>query len=168
MSLQNEPEASEKLSRRDFLWYTLVWSGLGVSLLSTLAYLRLPDWSPGLASVTLGFPEDWMIGDVKAFPAYQTWLIRNSAGFYALRSVCTHLGCTPVWKSDAEKFHCPCHHSFFDLAGVRETGPALRALERYRLFWGQKGEIMLDRSQTFRRELGEWENAGAWLPFPRA
>ncbi|MBT9545943.1 MAG: Rieske 2Fe-2S domain-containing protein [Candidatus Sericytochromatia bacterium] len=168
MALPIESESSEKLSRRDFLWYTLIWSGLGASLLSTLAYLRLPAWSPGLEPVVLGVPQDLSLGEVKAFPAYQTWLIRNESGFYALRSVCTHLGCTPVWKSDLTQFHCPCHHSYFDLAGLREKGPALRALERYRLFWGQQGEIMLDRSQTFRRELGEWEDAGAWLPFPRA
>lgn len=168
MDTPQKPENAEKISRRDFLWYSLVWSGLGLSLLSTLAYLRLPTWSPALTSVSLGLPQDFSLGEVRAFPAYQAWLIRDTKGFYALRSVCTHLGCTPVWKADSTQFHCPCHHSYFDLTGERKKGPALRALERYRLFWGAQGEIRLDRSHIFRKELGEWESSDAWLPFSSA
>jgi ubiquinol-cytochrome c reductase iron-sulfur subunit len=31
--------------------------------------------------------------------------------------VCTHLGCTPLYQADQERFYCPCHGSKYDLAG---------------------------------------------------
>jgi len=31
--------------------------------------------------------------------------------------VCTHLGCSPLYQPDQERFYCPCHGSKFDLAG---------------------------------------------------
>jgi cytochrome b6-f complex iron-sulfur subunit len=165
MDLQSSSGLDKKISRRDFFWYVLVWSSLGASLLSVLRYLRLEKENPQIEPVSLLLPQNLAIGEVKAFPAYQIWLARNQNGFYALRSVCTHMGCTPVWKSSQAVFQCPCHHSFFDAQGIRQKGPAPRSLERHRLFWGKKGEIMLDRSQIFRREMGEWESEGAFLSF---
>ncbi len=57
-----------------------------------------------------------------------------------LVGVCTHLGCSPKFKSVAEKgemggdwtggFYCPCHGSKFDLAGrVFRGSPAPKNLE---------------------------------------
>ena len=31
--------------------------------------------------------------------------------------VCTHLGCSPNFQPDMDRFYCPCHGSKFDLAG---------------------------------------------------
>jgi ubiquinol-cytochrome c reductase iron-sulfur subunit len=31
--------------------------------------------------------------------------------------VCTHLGCSPLFQPDMDRFYCPCHGSKFDLAG---------------------------------------------------
>ena len=62
-----------------------------------------------------GFPEDFAVDQVdeRFKAAYGVWLVRESTGFYALSTVCTHLGCTPNWLSADEKFKCPCHGSGF-------------------------------------------------------
>ena len=43
---------------------------------------------------------------------------------FALRPVCTHLGCAIFYDSAAQIFRCPCHGSTFTLDGSRQTGPA--------------------------------------------
>jgi len=160
------PEPEKKtLTRRDFLWQGLFWAGLWASLLSVLRYLQIPSRHSEIKPVSLLFPAAMELNTVQAFPAYQIWLVRSPEGFYALRSICTHMGCLPDWKPQAQEFHCPCHHSVFDLRGLRQRGPALRALERHRLFWGPQGEIMLDRSVIYRHELEGWAQPGALLPF---
>ncbi len=43
---------------------------------------------------------------------------------FALRPICTHLGCAIFYDSSAQIFRCPCHGSTFALDGSRQTGPA--------------------------------------------
>lgn len=159
----NHPE----FSRREFIWRFMLGSVLGVSFLSVFRYLKISSTvDEKLDPVMLLKPEQMPLNGVKAFPAYQIWLIRNQSGFYALRSLCTHMGCPPIWKSEHNVFYCPCHGSIFNLQGERVRGPALYALERHRLFWGKGGQIMLDRQVVLRKERGEWDLPGALLPFP--
>lgn len=47
---------------------------------------------------------------------------------YAIRPVCTHLGCTVEWKADRNHFVCPCHGSQYDAQGRVVHGPAKRSL----------------------------------------
>jgi cytochrome b6-f complex iron-sulfur subunit len=47
---------------------------------------------------------------------------------YAVRPVCTHLGCTVAWQAERNQFVCPCHGSQFDAQGRVVQGPAKRAL----------------------------------------
>ncbi len=37
--------------------------------------------------------------------------------FFVAVGVCTHLGCSPVFQAESDRFYCPCHGSKFDLAG---------------------------------------------------
>ena len=48
--------------------------------------------------------------------------------FFALSTVCTHLGCTPNWLPVESKFKCPCHGSGFRMTGIHFEGPAPRPL----------------------------------------
>ena len=44
--------------------------------------------------------------------------------------VCTHLGCSPSYQPELDRFYCPCHGSKFDLAGrVYKGVPAPLNLE---------------------------------------
>ncbi|GAQ84570.1 cytochrome b6-f complex iron-sulfur subunit [Klebsormidium nitens] len=43
---------------------------------------------------------------------------------FALRAVCTHMGCTPDWVAGDGKFECPCHGSQYNARGEVVEGPA--------------------------------------------
>lgn len=47
---------------------------------------------------------------------------------YAIRPICTHLGCTVDWQSTENRFVCPCHGSQYDAQGRVLQGPARRSL----------------------------------------
>lgn len=53
---------------------------------------------------------------VKQQPAYAQNKFRSiNPNYLVLIGLCTHLGCSPIFKSDG--FICPCHQSQFDLSG---------------------------------------------------
>ena len=120
---------------------------------------------------TVGFPEDFGQGVDERFKvAYGVWVIRTdndytheAPGFYALISVCTHLGCTPNWLSAENKFKCPCHGSGFRPTGINFEGPAPRPLERARIVRAEDGQILVDKSQKFQEELGQWTDPESFL-----
>ncbi len=47
---------------------------------------------------------------------------------YAIRPICTHLGCTVEWNTQKNRFICPCHGSEYDPQGRVVHGPAKRSL----------------------------------------
>ena len=120
---------------------------------------------------TVGFPEEFGQGVDERFKVeYGVWVVRTdndytheARGFYALISVCTHLGCTPNWLSAENKFKCPCHGSGFRPSGINFEGPAPRPLERARIVRAEDGQILVDKSQKFQEELGEWTAPESFL-----
>jgi cytochrome b6-f complex iron-sulfur subunit len=77
---------------------------------------------------------------------------------YALRAVCTHLGCTPNWLPNQQVFKCPCHGSGYYKSGINYEGPTPRPLERLAIGLAGDGQIEVDTSRTFRYEKGEWRD----------
>ncbi len=58
------------------------------------------------------------------------WVVKDQRGaISAYSAICPHLGCGYRWEAEQRRFHCPCHHSFFDLDGRVLSGPAPRALD---------------------------------------
>jgi cytochrome b6-f complex iron-sulfur subunit len=112
-----------------------------------------------------GFPEEFAVDQVdERFKAsYGVWIVREQSGFYALSTVCTHLGCTPNWLASDEKFKCPCHGSGFVKTGINIEGPAPRPLERYRILLAEDGQIQIDKNTKYQQEKGQWELDGAYL-----
>ncbi len=49
----------------------------------------------------------------------------------AVNPTCTHAGCTVEWKSDTNKFVCPCHGSEFGVDGKVQAAPATAPLKTY-------------------------------------
>lgn len=49
--------------------------------------------------------------------------------FVILSPICPHLGCRPIWSTDAKRFQCPCHGSQFDFDGAHLAGPAPRGMD---------------------------------------
>lgn len=59
-------------------------------------------------------------------------LVANVNGsFTALRSVCTHEGCSTNWVFGNNRFTCTCHGSEFDPSGRVLNGPATVPLTQY-------------------------------------
>jgi len=112
-----------------------------------------------------GPPDEYRIGEVstKWIPSQRVWIVREKKGFYALWASCTHLGCTPAWLANEEKFKCFCHGSGFHKDGVNFEGPAPRPLERTRIVLAEDGQLMIDTSIRFRYERNEWDAPGAFL-----
>ena len=114
-----------------------------------------------------GFPTEFAVGSVdeRFKAAYGVWIVREPAGFYALSTVCTHLGCTPNWLAAEEKFKCPCHGSGFVRTGVNVEGPAPRPLERYKITFAEDGQIQIDKNTKYQEEKGQWALDGAFLDY---
>ena len=118
-----------------------------------------------------GLPSEYGMGvDERWKEKFGVWLVRttedidqHASGFYALSVTCTHLGCTPNYLSAEAKFKCPCHGSGFRTTGVNFEGPAPRPLERVRIVLAEDGQILVDKSRHFQRELGQWTDPEAFL-----
>ncbi|HEY3176473.1 MAG TPA: ubiquinol-cytochrome c reductase iron-sulfur subunit [Candidatus Polarisedimenticolia bacterium] len=114
-----------------------------------------------------GRPAEYAVGkvDERWKESYGVWLVRTDEGFYALSTICTHLGCTPNWLASENKFKCPCHGSGFYPTGINFEGPAPRPLERYKITLSDDGQIFIDKNVKFQQEKGQWESPGAFLTF---
>lgn len=109
-----------------------------------------------------GFPEDYGAGQVDSqyIAQHGVWIVRHEyegrPQIYALRAVCTHLGCTPTWLETEQRFKCPCHGSGFYKDGINFEGPAPRPLERYAIRIAEDGQLEVDKSRKYQEELGQW------------
>ncbi|HWB11035.1 MAG TPA: Rieske 2Fe-2S domain-containing protein [Pirellulales bacterium] len=118
----------------------------------------------------VGFPSDFAPGMVEEkFKAqFGVWVVKSEyqgqLQIYALKTVCTHLGCTPNWLEGEQKFKCPCHGSGFYKDGINFEGPAPRPLERYSIHLADDGQLEIDKSKTFQEEMGQWKDAASFVP----
>jgi cytochrome b6-f complex iron-sulfur subunit len=166
-------DASPLLTRR--AWMGLAWGAFSAASAAALAatgrfmFPNVLNEPPQQFKV--GFPNEYGVGvDERWKDKYGIWLIRtvddidqHASGFYVLISTCTHLGCTPNYLSAESKFKCPCHGSGFRLTGVNFEGPAPRPLERARVVLADDGQILVDKSKHYQRELGQWTDPEAFL-----
>mgnify|MGYP003972058227 FL=1 len=116
-------------------------------------------------SFKIGFPEDFDPGkvDLRFKKKYNVWIVRDDEKITALSTVCTHLGCTPNWQETERKFKCPCHGSGFRATGINFEGPAPRPLERFKITLSNDGQIMVDKTKSFKYEKGEWNRNESFL-----
>ena len=158
--------------RRTFL-STGFWSLGAVTLLWTFAAIKF--LFPNVrreppSKFKVGFPDSFPAGQVQTkFKAqYGVWVANAEYNgvrqIYALKSVCTHLGCTPSWLEAEQKYKCPCHGSGFYKDGINFEGPAPRPLERCAIRIADDGQIEIDKSRTFQEEMGQWEDSACYVP----
>lgn len=118
----------------------------------------------------VGFPDSLSPGQVetKYIAQFGVWIVRyeydGQPMIYAIKSVCTHLGCTPNWLEAEQKFKCPCHGSGFYKDAINFEGPAPRPLERYAISLADDGQLLVDKSRTFQQELGQWKDPASYVP----
>jgi cytochrome b6-f complex iron-sulfur subunit len=158
--------------RRDFLGIGF-WLLGAVSALWTLATVKF--MFPNVlreppSKFKVGFPDAFPGGQVsEKFKAqFGVWIVNTEYNgqpeIFALKSVCTHLGCTPNWLEAEQKFKCPCHGSGFYKDGINFEGPAPRPLERYAIRVADDGQIEVDKSRIFQEEMGQWVDASCFIP----
>ncbi len=166
-------DTSPLLTRR--AWMGLAWGAFSAASAAALAatgrfmFPNVLNEPP--QQFKAGFPNEYGIGvDERWKEKYGIWLVRttedieqHASGFYSLSVTCTHLGCTPNYLSAENKFKCPCHGSGFRITGVNFEGPAPRPLERTRIVLAEDGQILVDKSRHFQRELGQWTDPEAFL-----
>lgn len=117
----------------------------------------------------VGFREGFPSGKVetKYVAQYGVWVVNSEVGgqqqIYALKTVCTHLGCTPNWLEAEQKFKCPCHGSGFYKDGVNFEGPAPRPLERYAIRIADDGQLEIDKGRSYHEELGQWADPESYI-----
>ena len=117
----------------------------------------------------VGEPQDLSPGQVETGYAAQhgVWVVRHEyegkRQIFALKAVCTHLGCVPIWLEEEQKFRCPCHGSGFRKDGIHLEGPAPRPLERFAIRIADDGQLEVDKSRTFRQELGQWRDPESFV-----
>jgi cytochrome b6-f complex iron-sulfur subunit len=168
-----KPAAAPAKERRGFLaviggafavaWITMT-AAVGGMLLGTVRFLFPNVLSEPPSKVKIGFKDDFEDSKVvDRFKDQNFWVVRYQGILYALSTTCTHLGCTPNWLESAGKFKCPCHGSGFYITGVNFEGPAPRPLERWAIFVGEDGQVVVDKSKKFQKELGQWDNPESFL-----
>ena len=162
--LRGEINRRSMFSVMGFAWLT--FSAATAGLLGAFGRFLFPNvmFEPP-QEFKAGFPEEFVVDQVdeRFKAAYGVWIVRQVDGFFALSTVCTHLGCTPNWLSADEKFKCPCHGSGFVKTGINIEGPAPRPLERYKITMAEDGQILIDKNTKFQEEKGQWSLDGAFL-----
>ena len=156
--------SKEQVAERRAFLFGMSALAVGFTALSATAAA----WTPSRFSV--GSPDKFPPGQVEErFKAqFGVWIVNaeynGQQEIFALKSVCTHLGCTPNWLEAEQKFKCPCHGSGFYKDGINFEGPAPRPLERYAIGIASDGSIEVDKSRTFQQEMGAWDDPSCFLP----
>lgn len=161
------------ITRRGFLWglasgWALLTVTAGTTALATLRFLFPNTLNEPTQSLKIGLPQDYSAGvDERFLKDFGVFIVREKERMYAILARCTHLGCIARWLGDQQQFDCPCHGSKFYQNGVNFAGPAPRSLDRVKITLADDGQILLDKSRLFVRDVAkgkdEWENEGAYL-----
>jgi len=151
----------------------LGFTGLGVSgavwTLATGRFMMPNVITEPPSKFKAGFPSDYPPGHVETRfkEKHGVWVIHGTyqgkAQIYALRTVCTHLGCIVIWQENEQRFKCPCHGSGFYKDGINFEGPAPRPLERYAIHIADDGQLEVDTNLIFQQELGQWEDPACYV-----
>ena len=167
-------QAPDLASRREVFWMSAGWGLFGwasmtsVGMLVSYLFPRAP-FDPKQV-FRVGYPEEYPPDTVSE--AYKkkngVWICNEEYNgqqiLYALFTICTHLGCTPNWLEADAKFKCPCHGSGFYPSGVNFEGPAPRPLERAKIYIGDDGQVVVDKTKKFQQEKGQWDDPDSFIP----
>ena len=158
---QQKDSGKESLNRRKFV-VAAGNAAIGIAALGSIG-VTLDFLSP---KVLLELPRRFVIGMLATMqPNSVTYdadhrliVFRDKQGyFYALSSVCTHLGCILEWKELGIPGHpegviaCPCHGSIFNKTGDVIGGPAPRSLDRFKMYL-EDYRVIVDMSETVGEE----------------
>ncbi len=142
---------SGQTGRRDFL-NEITGAALGIAGLGAIA-VTIKYLSPNVlfeppTSFRVGSPDDYPVNSVTYIANQQVYLVRVPGGFFALSSICTHLGCLTQWKPELDLIGCPCHGSRFNKDGTVQHGPAPRPLPHFAIRLTADGNLLVDKLEV--------------------
>jgi cytochrome b6-f complex iron-sulfur subunit len=154
-------------SRRRIVW-ACIWGYLGVNFLMFLRFFFPRALYEPNTVFSVGYPSDFNLGiDQRYLMTNRSWVVREPDRIFVIYAKCTHLGCTPEWKSAENKFKCPCHGSGYDSEGVNFEGPAPRPMDRAFVQLDPTGKITVDTSRLYvndpRAGVNHFNDTGAYL-----
>jgi cytochrome b6-f complex iron-sulfur subunit len=154
MKLSLHPDSAKEISpsRRHFLFAVgtiSVAAGVAGFLATTLRYLYPNVLYEPPTRFPIGRPDDFPPGNPTFMSEKRLFIFNSSTGFYAISSICTHLGCN-VNHVNGDGFACPCHGSRFDRNGLVVHGPAPRPLAWFGLSLSPRGELVVDERRLVK------------------
>lgn len=139
----SEKEATDKLSRREFLSWAVMGGALaaayGLITLYVGRFLYPVKKKARVRAIFVTTKSALKPGKPLAWtaPNGQKVLIHQvEKELLALSNVCPHLGCKVNWEQVNDRFFCPCHAGVFDKNGIAIAGPPAaegKNLKRYEL-----------------------------------
>lgn len=151
------------------LGFTALGAAIGLWAAATARFMMPNTLAEPPTRFKVGSPRQYPFGRVETRFKEQhgVWIVHGvydgKRQIYALRTVCTHLGCVTLWQENQQRFKCPCHGSGFYADGINFEGPAPRPLERYAIHLSDDGQLEVDTSRTFQEELGQWTDAACYV-----
>ncbi len=140
---------AKPISRGDFLWtsWAMLAGFIGACsaasarfMFPNVIYEPSQKFNAGpAAGFDMGVSTKWL-------NEQRVWIVRTESGFYAMWARCTHLGCTPNWWGDQNRFKCPCHGSNYTLGGDVIAGPAPMPLWRTKIELAATGDLIVDKA----------------------
>ncbi len=141
--------ASDFLNLLGWAWLSAALGGWTLAALRFMFPTVLYEPNPIFKA---GFPTDFPLDGGKSAVSdkwqkeFRTWIVTTAAGIYAFQAKCTHLGCTPRWEVNDQRFKCPCHGSNFNIDGEVVAGPAPEPLRRCAVSLASDGQLVVNRA----------------------
>ncbi len=141
------PMSGDALPRRTFLVGCVSLGAATAGFLAATFRFLVPNvmYEPS-RRFDVGPPTEFPPDSATFLPDRRLFVFNSADGFYAISSVCTHLGCNV--KRIGTGFECPCHGSKFDENGRVISGPAPRPLPWYAISLSPRDELVIDLDQT--------------------
>ena len=165
--VESNPDPPVNKTRRRIVWASVAGFLTTCFLMFVRFFLPRTIFEPS-STFKIGFPGDYALGvDTKYQQQYRIWVIKTSDRLFVVFARCTHLGCTPDWKSSENKFKCPCHGSGYDSEAINFEGPAPRPMDRAHVELDAEGQIVVNVSilkQWPKGERSQFNDTDAYIP----
>jgi nitrite reductase/ring-hydroxylating ferredoxin subunit len=112
---------------------------------TTFEALRPLAGSRGGGLIGLEAPDAYEEGSATYVREGRLYVTRVKGELFAVTQKCPHLGCRVPFCESSGQFECPCHGSYYNLAGEWISGPAPRGMDRYPLQIVE-GRVVVDTS----------------------
>jgi cytochrome b6-f complex iron-sulfur subunit len=166
-SAKDTLKAQPNKPRRRFIW-TSIGAFLAANFLMFLRFFFPRTLFEPSTIFHIGYPSDFSLGVDERFKQLaRIWVVREADRIFVIYGRCTHLGCTPDWKLNENKFKCPCHGSGYTPEGINFEGPAPRPMDRAHVELDAQGQIVVDTSRLYVLIKGvqnQFNDPGAFIP----